>query len=387
MGSVELSARERAVPAVKKLFVPDGFAGLGDDSAPYRNVFSERETFEIRRVFEKTGCIVMAGVNDYQDGSFGIFSDAPYPASHEMRRNLADAIGLREPRMFPVTEAETHLPAVAKYPKLHAGNGIFLIENRVQLAKLKTKMLVQHTSIPRKLFPVGTPLYSVANGILRHVLEGSFNSEIEGALLRTADQYPLEEYIETPGEYDASFRIVADGHGELHYGALIRSPLKKGHARKVKTGEIDSRNKWNRLLEDPFSPLFLKSKKIVSNEAQGGVLVMLHGEGVTDEQSASVLLAHGLNPECPRVPVRMLEAASRIGVLSRAMFPYVGVDFIMDKNDMKDPVLLEVNAYPVIYPSEIGISDRIPESYSRDVKMVECMMEMMRRVANFKPVF
>ncbi len=386
MGSVELRTRERAEPAVKKLFVPDGFAGLGDDSVTYRKVFSEREAFEIRKMFESTGCVVLAGESDYQDGSFGILSDPPYPASHELRRNLADAIGLREPRLFPVTEAEKHLPAVAKYPKLHKGNGIFLIENRVQLARLKAKMFIEHTTMTR-LFPVGTPNFVMARQVLSHVLSDTIHPDAEESLRRVAMNYPLEEYIETPGDFDASFRIVADGHGELHYGALIRSPMRKGHARRVKTREIDPRNKWNRLLEDPFSPLFLKSKKIVSNEAQGGLLIMLNGESVTDIDSASVLLAHGLNPECPRVPVRMLEAASRIGVLSRAMFPYVGVDFIMDKNDMKTPVLLEVNAYPVIYPTEIGIADKIPESYSLDVKVVECMMEMMQRVANFKPVF
>lgn len=385
MATTELKSREKFHPPIKKLFVPNGFAGLGDDSGSQHGVFTIRQEFEIRRAFESTGCSLAVGGNDYMDGSFGIFSGASHQTALELRGNLTERIGVMVPSVFAITEAAAKLPAVAKYPKHHGGDGIFLIEDTMQLAKLKAKMFMQHTNILR-MFPGSTGLHEMAERVLHHVLSDTIHPDIEGALVRIADNYPLEEFIETPGSYDASFRVVADGHGALHYGALIRSRMRKRTALAVKTGRVDEDHKWNGLLEDPLSPLFLNAKIIVSNEAQGGLLIMLNGNEVTDVENAAVLVAHGVNPARPRVPVRMLDVASRIGKLSKAIFPYVGVDFVLNQNDIKTPVLLEVNACPVIYPSELGITDKVPDWYSLKEQRAACMMEMMRRVANYKPI-
>jgi hypothetical protein len=99
--------------------------------------------------------------------------------------------------------------------------------------------------------------------------------------------------------------------------------------------------------------LQLRSKLIVSNVLQGGKTVPLSGARIISPVDREVLMAHGINPDDPTIPINLIKTASRIGILARGDYPFVGVDFILDKSGRY--IYLETNFEPSISPELIGL--------------------------------
>jgi len=372
---------------VKKLFVPPSLSLMIADGGGIGTSLSHKEMLHVLSIFQTAGYSLVVGDSDMKEGSIGIFADPSVTDVTSLNERLSHQSGVPMPKSASMNDASPRFPLVAKYPKQHAGRGIYLIEDFDQLAKLKAKMILQYSTVISRFLPSELSGLDAARRVLEQVRNGSLDPLVARNLEVLSENFPLQEYIETPGSNFVSFRIVADCHGVVHYGAMLRSQSPKSQE-IIDRDFMDLRRKetmYAALLENHESPLFLQSKSIVSNQARGGVLTMLNGDAVHEQADVDALSAHGIDPDNPRIPNDMYEAASVIGSSAKALYPFVGVDFVLDSNADNKLMLLEVNLSPIIYPSEFGVIDSRLTEYSQRALRVGCEFEMMHRVANYKP--
>ncbi|MFA6602910.1 MAG: hypothetical protein WCT01_03850, partial [Candidatus Shapirobacteria bacterium] len=182
------------------------------------------------------------------------------------------------------------------------------------------------------------------------------------------------------GDFNTSYRVVADGYGNIHYAQVHRSQERRG-AKKIQAWEYDDRlplfeyslvgDDYGTLLVHPRSPLFLDSVEIVSNIARGGERILLDGKPVEEKINRQVLSDHGIDPNNPEPPTYVLEKSAEVGRLVRASYPYTGVDWIQDKSGSCK--FLEANNSPALNPNALGLSDSSTGQ--------ERILEMIRRIA------
>lgn len=171
--------------------------------------------------------------------------------------------------------------------------------------------------------------------------------------------YFFERFVDCPGNYYTSYRIVADGFGNIHYAQLHRSDEPKGkklqsHKSYVPFVEdLVIGNTTDELLTHPRSPMYLDTEDVVSNISQGGKRILLNGNSVKDAEDCEVLTAHGIDPDNPHASKLILDWASQIAVELRGQYPFFGIDFIQDTSG--NFFFLEANAGPGLNPEPLGI--------------------------------
>lgn len=153
-------------------------------------------------------------------------------------------------------------------------------------------------------------------------------------------------------------RVLASGYGDVLYSELLISPLPNSlrplksndsvdplaHVRnEVLRGNI-SYEIFEILLKNPNSRLFLNTREIVSNYAKGSVPVPLNGTKVEEKWLAEQVDLLGIDPSNPQLPKQVADISQQIGVLTRAIWPYAGIDYI--PNSQADFVYLETNRPP-----------------------------------------
>src|SRR6266404_6300317 len=234
----ELSGVEHEVVVPRKVLrVPPNF-GL---PSPSDAVFGREDTEHEKRtidLFRSKGFAVEHGGTFVEDNplEIAIGSDHGIPLL-ERDRAIAEQAGVPMPDVFEATsllEATKGRKLVAKLPTEQRGEGKFLLENDTAKERFLTwALLAGHNSDSFiKLLNSPNPMGAI-NNLLAKVRRGDFTDPYfapEGV-----NKWQFEEYIETPGTFNTSLRIVADAFGNIHYGQVARSE----HPRQGMTQTLD----------------------------------------------------------------------------------------------------------------------------------------------------
>lgn len=299
-------------------------------------------------------------------------------SDNEIIRNQEFAIeaNVSMPKQFSALEMlETDEPIVAKDSTSNGGEDKYLLETRTQKAKfLSWALLGQH------IIYLAYPDYHQipkAEQIIQQVFEGNLNNTHFDK--KNLANWQLEEHIVTPTKRNTSFRVLADIHGNIHYGLLNVSSNRIGqkyiqkwkHIKHPPLIEVNiPGTRHDLLLTHPKSPFYLNSRKITSNINTGGSCIMLNGEPVRNLLLRKILFAHNIDPDNPLIPEYLLEPSRIIGMLNRGDYPYVGLDFLLRASG--GFVFLEANKNPAL--------NAIALNLTKHATSADCVMEMMRRV-------
>ena len=323
---------------------------------------------DVLKQYEQNGYLVVRN---------GVFdSDNPKELGIDMHEHtdadLAKVAGLEMPPKHPLQDILTgENPIIAKALYANRGELKYLLETLEQKAKFIAWLVANGRGAIHE--PDREKAKQDILSLLSNVKAGTL-TENDYKDART-DQWAFENKIETPSDYDTSYRVVADGYGNIQYAQLHRSGEVKETGTILTTSDhvpIFEDSIWgddfSTLLTHPRSPLFLESKQFMSNVAQGGKRILLDGKKINDQEDRKVLEAHGINPDTPHAPQDVLEGASRVGVANRDSYPYTGIDFIPG-NDNKN-YFLEANSRPKLNPEAIGLSENSTNA-QRTLKMME----------------
>lgn len=342
--------------------------------------FALRDPHEqaIEKIFQEHGFVIAKGGKFNKNNPFEVGIGYPNMIdSKKVKSRLVRGAGIQTPRKIPLENVlSEEVALVAKVYREHGGSHKYLIETARQRAAIVTLALLRMTGIFHDSYnEVGPHNEWELTDLVR-------NRNIPLEYLDQLKQFPwwdIEEYIECPGNFYTSYRILADGFGNIHYGQLIRSAQEKGkkYIPSHRTGPVPIFEYSEPgvliydLLTHQRSPLYLRSKDVVSNVSRGGKRLLLNGARFDDKEDREVLKDHDIDPDNPKVPNYLLEKSSKVGVLNRGTYPYSGVDFIQDRSGKF--YFLEANANPMINAEAVGLPKDTPsEAY---------VLEMMRRVA------
>ncbi len=348
------------------VYTDSRFLVMGDDPETQASIV---------KVFEDKGYIIFRG------GQFN--RDNPLELGIYLRQKnndkLADELGLPTPQKKPLSELlNSTSPVVVKLLEANRGEGKYLLETKEQRARLITWVLCLNRGFFQE---------QDRETIKREVpklLERVRKQELTDDEIKQIDPYnhwTLEEYVDTPSDYNTSYRIVVDGYGNFHYGQVNKS----GHTKEMKKIVIEGKkgvvffDRPVKLGDDTFSllthersPLFIDSRDFRSNIAQGGERILLNGKASVSDTNRDVLTALGIDPDRPEVPAEILEMAQKVGIASRDTYPYVGVDFIQDRNGKY--YFLEANIRARLNPEGLDLSD--------DKSQEELSLDLMKRIAS-----
>jgi hypothetical protein len=330
--------------------------------------FDEAEMLE---VFQKNGYVVARG------GSFDSYN--PMELGIDIQefeaKEIAHSLGLEMPRSTPLMEVMTiDSPVVAKALYADRGEHKYLLESQEQKARFVAWL------VGGSHFIIQEPNLEKARGKLMEYLDRARSGLITKEEFEIADKnWAFEEFVTTPSDFNTSYRVVADGYGNIHYAQLHRSQERRG-TKKIQAWDNDDRlplfeyslvgDDYGTLLVHPRSPLFLDSVEIVSNIARGGERILLDGKPVEGEVNRQVLSDHGIDPNNSNPPAYVLEKSAEVGKLVRTSYPYTGVDWIQDK--LGSFKFLEANNSPALNSSALGLSDSSTGQ--------ERILEMIRRI-------
>jgi hypothetical protein len=331
----------------------------------------------IADLFRANGFHIVEGGNFNTSNSLEFsISDDSQVNEHIRDLEVARKVGIDMPRFFAPEEAiSVSGPLVAKLPGSARGEDKFILKNKDQKTKFIAWALMNQN--------LGD-LYDQKNRdeivqrILSKVSEGDFKDPFidERGWL---DSWLFEEYINPPGEYNTSFRVVADALGDVIYSQVARSDAQK-EAERLPTPETHypvleqisiPGNSFFLLLLHPDSPFYISPTKFFSNVASGGKPLLLNGKPVVDQLDRKILEDLDINPDEPELPQQLSETTSAIGREYRRYFPHVGVDF-MKRSDNGKFVLLEVNKGPNLRPEALGLPAETPPEQSE--------LELLRRI-------
>lgn len=174
--------------------------------------------------------------------------------------------------------------------------------------------------------------------------DGSSNSYIGISRIdykkRLHEDFIMQNFIETPTEYNTSLRVVASSSGDI-FGASLKYAYPEMMEKEGFYGLVD------RYLQDPESPYYLGSKSIISNTVAGGNSILLGKSNYSIEEQ-EILKAHGIDPYNASVPEKVEKAAlSIMRNCHREIGAISGIDFIYDKKT-KTWKYLEEQEYPMM---------------------------------------
>lgn len=175
--------------------------------------------------------------------------------------------------------------------------------------------------------------------------DGTSNSPISIARInykqRFKTDFLMQEFVETPTEYNTSLRVVASSSGDILCASLKYSKPSINNSKKG-YGLID------RYLSDPDSPFYIGNASIISNTIAGGSSILI-GKDSYSNIEREILWDHGIDPDNVIVPKDVAEAAIKIAVNCRREIGAIsGMDFIFDGKEKKWKYL-EQQEYPMMY--------------------------------------
>lgn len=367
-------------PSTKTLRVYPGFGVTTSMSAIFRNPKHERAILEL---FSEAGFSIVRGGTHESDNPLEICfgTDDDDEDSLAERKQLGRLSDIPMPDAYiPIDILKSNSPVVAKCPAYDRGELKYLLETHDQ----KVKFIAWSLIFQRLGRLVNRPDHDIIiSRIFNQVSQGQFTDPFidNGGWL---DSWVFEEYIDSPGDYHTSFRVVADAFGNIHYGQVARSDLPKksqiqsdppntdiSPLKEVSTGG----SSLSLLLTRPDSPFYLASKKIVSNISRGGTPLILNGTPIVSVEDRRLIQQLGIDPDNPQIPPALCAASKAISPAFRNQYPYVGIDFMQRPNG--GFVLLEVNKGPGIRPEAIGLPADTPQDQAE--------LAMLRRVITHIP--
>lgn len=262
--------RETIPQGKRVLRIPPGFAPPQRETVDtYHAVMHGPEEAHERGIvdqFTSRGFTTIQGgtFNASNPLEFGISYDSE--AQHLRDRRLAAKLGIDMPHDFtPEAILASDAPVVVKDPASDRGQNKYLLETREQKIKfiawaLLKKQLGELYDSPQR--------NDIINRILTQVAEGNF----EDAFINERgdiDRWIFEEYIDSPGDYNTSVRVVVDALGTIHYAQIARSDAKRGEQLPDASFDFSLLDEHGMLpglpfsvfLTHPSSPFYLKSKK------------------------------------------------------------------------------------------------------------------------------
>lgn len=272
-------------------------------------------------------------------------------------------------------------PFVVKDLRDDRGESVYYLEGRENIAKFIAWSFA--FTIPMVLDPIES--WKKAKRIIaasEATRKGNWNWN-GFASMKPGDGWVFQEYIEAPSKFYTSFRILADGYGNIHYGTLIRSPQEKGVRRLHDPRPKEDFNPTYAYLRKPGGPLYIDAPHIVSNTAQGGIPIQLNGGKVTDPTNREVLIAHNIDPDNPQIPESLVKKARLIANAMGYAVPYTGIDFIYNQN-LQDR-FLEANFFPTLSAQGLGISNmeieqRVQNPGNRDEVQTYLQKVLVQRI-------
>ncbi|MDE5888898.1 MAG: hypothetical protein K2H20_02640, partial [Bacilli bacterium] len=166
----------------------------------------------------------------------------------------------------------------------------------------------------------------------------------------------VQEYIETPTQYNTSMRVLTSSTGDILCASLkymhpsSPEPLKKYH------GYFDT------YLSNPSSPYFLGNESIISNTVAGGNSILI-GKSEYSEREKEILQAHSINTSDVTVPESVSKVAKKIAVACRREIGAIsGMDFIYDTKT-KTWKFLEQHEFPMLTTYAEAKNMTIPTDY------------------------
>lgn len=289
----------------------------------------------------------------------GVFNDDTL-TQRDKCEQVASTAGIEMPcTLTPQEVLAVQNPVVAKITAMNRGRNKYLLEIEKQKVRFIAWALMRHDLPYLSEQPNSAALVEEA---FRKVQQGKLEDKCfkYGGWL---DCWIFEEYIDTPGKYNTSFRIVADGFGNVHYGLIAHSEEARGtvlmpvpKTTHPPLEEFSIPGKFaSILLEHPDSPFYIAPKKFVSNIILGGKAIVLNGIPKQKLIDREILADLGISPDNPTIPPILLSTSQLIGRLSRDQFPFVGIDYLMRRDGSF--VLLEINSGPGLRPEALGCTD------------------------------
>lgn len=157
---------------------------------------------------------------------------------------------------------------------------------------------------------------------------------------RLHNDFIMQEFIDTPTEYNTTLRVVASSSLDI-FGASLKYAYPKKMEEEGFYGLVD------RYLQDPESPYYLGSKSIISNTVAGGNSILLEKIAYTEVEQ-KILKAHGIDPGAAAIPKDVVDAT--LAIMSncrREIGAISGIDFIYDKKTQTWKYL-EQQEYPMM---------------------------------------
>ncbi|MCL4418921.1 hypothetical protein M1146_02335 [Patescibacteria group bacterium] len=356
---------------------------------------SQRSTFEevdrggVIDGFEKLGftiCELTPGMAQITPRAQDLGFMANPDLVDEIKRTeiLGSIPGIERPTEYTFTEVlRLSGPFVAKDLRDDRGESVYYLEGRENIAKFiawSFAFTIPDTLNRKKLWKRSRRIIAASEATRKG------NWDWNGfASMKPEDGWVFQEYIETPSKFYTSFRILADGYGNIHYGTLIRSPQEKRVRRLHDPRPKEDFNPAYAYLRKPGSPLYIDAPHIVSNTAQGGIPIQLNGGKAADPTDREVLIAHNIDPKNPQIPKSIVKKARLIANAMGYAIPYTGIDFIYNQG-LQDR-FLEANFFPTLSAQGLGISDmeieqRVQNPGNRDEVQTYLQKVLVRRIVD-----
>lgn len=337
-------------------------------------------TLQLISLFEEEGFTIGTGpFHGENPWEIGIHARPEIYAKGVRNMQLAYTCGIEMPRRVTLHEIlRTSEAIVAKFGFSHRGKDIWLLKTPQQKIRFLTWALLGENvrDLPSQDNPT-----KIIERLQAQVGTGNFIHRLlnERHVLRS---WTLQEYIEPPTSYDTSCRIVADFWGNIHYGLISRSASERGTRKVNFASDVNPleaishpRTPLDFLLIHPDSPFFLDTYNITSNRYQGGKALFLNGQPLKDEVDRDVARALGVDPDYPQIPWRFSIVASKMGMLSRGDYPFIGCDFMI-KHTGED-IFLEANRGPGLEPEGVGLDP--------SASVLKCQAKIVRDIVSRIP--
>lgn len=386
----ELSGVEHEVVVPRKVLrIPPHFGQpKPSDVFGLEDTEHEKKTIDL---FRSRGFAIEHGGAFVKDNPYevGIGTDHGTPIL-ERDKAIAEQAGIPMPDTYEaksLLEDTRGRKIVAKRPEAQRGEEKYLLESDITKERFLTWALLagHNTDSFIRLLSNPNPMDTI-NDLYAKVRRGDFTDQYFAPDFISGWQF--EEYIETPGIYNTSLRVVADAFGNVHYGQVARSEQSRpGEAQIPTEGLIDISKLpkdfitlWGKPLDvylrDKHSPFFIDPQQFVSNIMAGGRPLLLNGEPIVDPVDRRIIADLDIDPDNPTIPASLLGISSRIGKLSRGIYPFVGIDYLKTK-DPRGFVFLEDNAEPNLRPEGLGLPP--------DTNEYECNLALMGKVIDGIP--
>ena len=216
-----------------------------------------------------------------------------------------------------------------KQPVSYSVNDLFSQKHQVELPVVLKNVSV-HGGGDKCLISTNSQLEMFINFLSYEYLTAVFNK-----------LYIMQEYIETPTQYNTSLRVLVSSCGDILYSVLK-------YALPQKIGEEPKDGILSYYLLNEQSKYFLGGETFVSNTIAGGNNILL-GEDNYSELERTILKEHGIDPDDATVPESIRIACQEVmKSCGKELGAICGMDFIYDVKD-REWRYLEEHEWPMLY--------------------------------------